>query len=359
MPASFEIACSDGSYRVGIESGLAAKALARSGDTIILHDAYFTALAQQFPGNSVAVVAEETNKSLDAMPAVISRMRDLGVNRKTHLIAVGGGITQDIAAFCATVFMRGLTWSYLPTTMLSMADSCIGGKSSINVGKYKNLVGMIYPPEEVLIDPNFARTLSDEQMVEGLCEAVKICFCKDVQTFERYIALNPMPGMPARALEDVLGLTLEAKRWFIEVDEFDKAERLLLNFGHTFGHAIESATNFRISHGTAVGMGMLCAIALGTRLGRNYAATPRVARLREYTELLLATVPDKDKRLAGITAAQCFELCRSDKKHEKDNFVFITIGEDGLIERLRLPKTADNSAILTAAFADILAKYQS
>ena len=173
------------------------------------------------------------------MPQVISRMRDLGVNRNTQLIAIGGGITQDVAAFCATVFMRGLRWSYLPTTMLSMADSCIGGKSSINVGKYKNLVGMIYPPEEVLIDPDFAQTLSEEQMVEGLCEAVKICFCRDEATFARYIALNPRADTLAHGLENVLGLTLEAKRWFIEIDEFDKAERLLLNFGHTFGHAME------------------------------------------------------------------------------------------------------------------------
>ncbi len=359
MPASFEIACSEGSYRVGIEAGLAAKALARGGDTIILHDAYFTALAEQFPGNSVAIVAEETNKSLDAMPAIISRMRDLGVNRKTHLIAVGGGITQDVAAFCATVFMRGISWSYLPTTMLSMADSCIGGKSSINVGKHKNLVGMIYPPQEVLIDPDFAKTLSDEQVVEGLCEAVKICFCKDAQTFDRYIALGPAPGLSSRALEEVLGLTLEAKRWFIEIDEFDKAERLLLNFGHTFGHAIESATNFRISHGTAVGMGMLCAIALGKRLGRDYAGAPRVEQLRAHTHALLTSVPDKAGRLAGITAQQCFELCGSDKKHEKDNFVFIAITAQGQVERLRLPKTAGNSALLTAAFDDVLAEYRT
>ena len=157
----------------------------------------------------------------------------------------------------------------------------------------------------------------------------------------------------------MLGLTLEAKRWFIEIDEFDKAERLLLNFGHTFGHAIESATNFKISHGTAVGMGMLCAIALGKKLGRTYANAPRVAQLQDYTEKLLTTVPDKDKRLAGVTAGQCFELCRSDKKHEKDNFVFIAIAADGLIERLKLSKTAENSTLLTASFADILAKYQS
>jgi 3-dehydroquinate synthase len=255
--------------------------------------------------------------------------------------------------------MRGLTWSYLPTTMLSMADSCIGGKSSINVGKYKNLVGMIYPPEEVLIDPDFAQTLSDEQFVEGLCEAVKICFCRGNEAFNHYIACKAGPGMSGKALEDVLGLTLEAKRWFIEIDEFDKAERLLLNFGHTFGHAIESATNFRVSHGCAVGMGMLCAIAMGKRLGRDYSAVPRVGQLRDHTEGLLANVPEKQIRLAGVTAEQCFELCRSDKKHEKDNFVFIGIAADGSVERMRLPKTTANQALLTGAFGDILEKYQS
>src|SRR6478609_8243674 len=117
MPASFDIASKYGGYHVSVESGLAARALHHQDDAIVLHDERFTGLVAPLGGKSVSIVADERHKSLDALPAVISRMRELGANRRTHLIAVGGGVIQDIAAFCAAVFMRGLSWSYLPTTL--------------------------------------------------------------------------------------------------------------------------------------------------------------------------------------------------------------------------------------------------
>jgi 3-dehydroquinate synthase len=359
MPASFDIASKDGSYRVSVESGLAARALSRQDEAIVLHDAFFAALVAPLGNNSVSIVADERHKSLDALPAVISRMRELGANRHTHLIAIGGGVIQDIAAFCAAVFMRGLSWSYLPTTLLAMADSCIGGKSSINVGGYKNLVGTINPPKQVLIDPDFVRTLSDEQMVDGFCEAAKICFCRDAKTFEKYLALDARPGMAGQALETMLCLTLDAKRWFIEIDEFDRRERLLLNFGHTFGHAIESASDFRMSHGCAVGLGMLCAINLGAKMGVGYSGCASVRRLEKYIKDLLATVPHTANRLAGVTAQQCLAHCLADKKHETNNFVFIVVNSDGVVERRRLAKTVENRRIIVDAFAEVLGKYQS
>ena len=359
MPASFNIACAEGSYDVVVKSGLAADVLAFEGDAIILHDALFEALVAGSRHGRIPIVADERHKSLDALPQIISDMRTLGANRATHLIALGGGIVQDIASFCAATFMRGLSWSYAPTTLLAMADSCLGGKSSINVGSHKNLVGTIHPPEHVLIDPDFALTLSSEQSVDGLCEAVKICFCRDHKTFDRFLDQDARPGISGAALEDVLSLTLGAKRWFVEIDEYDRAERQLLNFGHTFGHAIESASGFRVSHGCAVGLGMLCAISLGASLRINYAADVRVGKLQAYVEGLLSAVPELAHRLAGVSADQCMTHCLSDKKHERDNYIFILVGATGTVERRRLAKSEANRNAIIRAFADALEKYQS
>ena len=137
--------------------------------------------------------------------------------------------------------MRGIAWSYMPTTVLAMVDSCVGGKSSINVGPYKNLVGTFHPPKQIDIDPLLATTLASEQIAAGLIEAAKICFCRGPASFAEYLGQEPGVGMGTQALEHVILTSLLAKKHFIEIDEFDKKERLLLNFGHTFGHAIEGA----------------------------------------------------------------------------------------------------------------------
>ncbi len=172
----------------------------------------------------------------------------------------------------ASVYMRGLQWAYIPTTLLAMCDSCIGGKSSINVGPYKNLVGTFHPPAAIMIDPGLVSTLSLEQTVSGLVEACKICYCRGTAAFQEYLDLKPSPSMTEGQIEQAVLLSLSSKKWFIEIDEFDRAQRLLLNFGHTFGHAIEGASHFRISHGIAVGVGMLCAIRLGELDGENLSS---------------------------------------------------------------------------------------
>ena len=137
MPESFEIQSSAGPYRVEIRTGLFADILKQTG-VVVLCDSRFARQLDQSGLEHLAVDAVETSKSLDAITDVVVKLRELGVNRQTHLMVIGGGIVQDIGAFIAAIYMRGLPWSYAPTTLLGMADSCIGGKSSINVEKYKN-----------------------------------------------------------------------------------------------------------------------------------------------------------------------------------------------------------------------------
>ena len=160
--------------------------------------------------------------------------------------------------------MRGIKWNYIPTTFLGMTDSCLGGKSSINVSKYKNLIGNFHPPYQIEIIPEFIKTLPKVELFAGLAESAKICFCRGDKFFNVYLSLSNYFLKKDLHNEDICNLlyhTLKIKKWFIEKDEFDKAERKLLNYGHTWGHALETATNFSIPHGLAVAIGMMASIS--------------------------------------------------------------------------------------------------
>jgi 3-dehydroquinate synthase len=217
-----------------------------------------------FPSQAFYVEIEilEEKKNLESVQNVLASMAAYGVTRNDQIIAVGGGALQDLVTLAASVYMRGIDWHYVPTTLMSMLDSCIGGKSSINLGEYKNLVGNFYPPKSILIDPIFLSTLDIVDIAAGLAEGVKICFALDNEKFLRF--QKCIDNWKSKGYgEDILKaifLSLESKKWFVEVDEFDKKERKLLNFGHSFGHALESASGYALPHGIAVFVGMYAAI---------------------------------------------------------------------------------------------------
>jgi len=333
MSVSFDVVAASGGYRIVIKPGMFPDVLKEHPHAAVLADEYFSADLKSSGVDPISINASETAKSLDAIAPVIEEMRRRGVNRQTQLVAVGGGVVQDIAAFIASIYMRGLTWFYVPTTLLSMVDSCIGGKSSINVGPYKNLVGTFHPPKTVFIDPALAGSLSSEQRVSGLVEAAKICFCRGHEDFVNYLARDPGPGMPVSTTEQVIVGSLMAKKWFIEVDEFDKAERLSLNFGHTFGHAMEGASHFRISHGVAVGLGIMCALEF------ERSAAPLVGNLARHLKGLLAQVPNLREELDALSVQEVMERFESDKKHQLENYTLILVSGEGEVGLQRLKKS--------------------
>ena len=338
------ITASTGSYTVEIESHAFPRSLSSLDQPVIIADEFFrTALSPATP-SAIFVPAHETNKSLDASPAYIEQLRKNGANRQTHLVAVGGGIIQDISAFIASVYMRGLSWSYVPTTILAMVDSCIGGKSSINVGPYKNLVGTFHPPQRILIDPALAQTLPPNQRASGLIEAAKIAFCRgvdeqDQDSFARYLSFNPSASMSTESLQLVILNSLRAKKWFIEIDEFDKKERLLLNFGHTFGHAIEGASHYAIPHGIAVGLGILCALAFQRQRGIDYTAAPRVAQLEAHLMQMIHALPDLNHHLQSLSLDEILERIASDKKHTTTHYTLVLVTPAGEVFLDRVPRT--------------------
>ncbi len=354
MSASFEVASHIKNYRVSIGDDLLTDCASGVDDHIFLCDQFFTSHLAGGGRRLISIAATEQAKSLDQMSDVIIRLREAGATRKTVLIAVGGGVIQDIATFCASIYMRGIPWLYLPSTLLGMVDSCIGGKSAINVGPYKNIVGNYYPPEAVLIDPALVRSLGVEQKVAGLCEAAKICYARGNESFERYLALDPAVDINGSKLETLIELSLLAKKWFIETDEFDQNERLLLNFGHTFGHAIEGATGFRISHGVAVGVGMLAALYHARMVYGSDQLAHRAIVLEQHIRFLLTRMPELPGILAATDPDSLFDRFVADKKHTISAYTIIGLTQDGSLQLDRLPRGAQSDATIRRIFTAIV-----
>jgi 3-dehydroquinate synthase len=217
---------------------------------------------------SVLIIeANEENKSLDKFPYYIEKLVSHEVRRNHILIAIGGGVIQDIVCFLAATLLRGLKWYFYPTTLLAQADSCIGSKSSINVGKIKNILGTFTPPEQIYICLNFLKTLEEREIHSGIGEMLKVHAIDSPESFNRIASDYENMLTDFFVIKTYITKSLEIKKAIIELDEFDKGPRNVMNYGHTFGHAIESATDFAIPHGIAVSMGMDMANFVAVRLG--------------------------------------------------------------------------------------------
>lgn len=343
MPAlySLTIHSSRGAYDVRIAHGALDELLAQRPDDPVVADAFFTDRLEQHAPRTLLLAAEEEQKTLGSAERLIERLRDMVAARGDQLIAVGGGIVQDVVTAAASLYMRGVAWRYAPTTLLGMLDSCIGGKSSLNVGSYKNLAGNFHPPRTVIVDPSFVDTLPEEDRAGGLCEAMKISYYRGSDAFARYLELHGA-GEPAALIHHAL----TAKKWFVEIDEFDRAERRLLNFGHTFGHALEAGTSFRVGHGIAVGMGVLAAEA--------FAGHP-APELAAHARALVGAARDLRERLEARDV-QVFEAALlADKKHSHGHLHLIlpTAGA-GVVEE-RFPRDGATIARLHAAMDEAIA----
>ena len=233
----------------------------KDGDVIImdqkLKDLY-PMLTAAIPDNNVLIDidAHEKQKSYEALIPIINKLIESGFRKNHRLVGIGGGITQDITAFTASIMYRGVNWIFFPTTLLAQGDSCIGSKTSINFGEYKNQVGGFYPPNRIYIDLNFLDTLSPADLQSGLGEMSHYFVVSSEEDFKKY-KQNYTPALSNKTvLANMISKSLEIKKSYIEIDEFDQNERQVFNYGHSFGHAIESLTNYTIPHGIAVSFGM-------------------------------------------------------------------------------------------------------
>lgn len=206
--------------------------------------------------NYIGIDASEPQKSYQEVEPVINTLIENGFRKNHRLIAVGGGITQDVTAFIASILYRGVQWYFFPTTLLAQGDSCIGSKTSINFGKFKNQVGGFYPPNKIYVEPQFLESLPHKELQSGLGEMGHYFVVAGEEDFERYKRDYPQALTDKKVLGGLIACSLEIKKSYIEIDEYDKNERQVFNYGHSFGHAIESLTNYSIPHGVAVSFGM-------------------------------------------------------------------------------------------------------
>lgn len=225
-------------------------------------------LAAALASPSVLLIdATEDAKSLERMPGYVAHLLARGVRRGQTLTAVGGGIIQDIACFLAATMLRGVDWCFAPTTLLAMADSAIGSKSSINCAGAKNILGTFTPPKKIWADLSFLDTLEEKDVRSGVGEMLKVHAIGGPASFDRIAADYARLFSDRATLGRYLRDSLMIKKRLIELDEFDRGPRLVMNYGHSFGHAIEAATDFAIPHGIAVTIGMDLANHLSARLG--------------------------------------------------------------------------------------------
>lgn len=350
----YEICSASGHYKIEVGENLIQRASELYPDAIYIVDSKLVDRLPESLSKIIVIEAVEENKVLEKSANYIAELRELNANRDTHLVAVGGGIIQDITTFIASIYMRGLSWTYLPTTVLSMADSCIGGKSSINVLGYKNLIGNFYPPQNIYIDLSFIKTLDEEMIVGGLFEVAKICYAKDATIFNAYTDLKPSTCASAQQMQAIIGLALKTKKWFIEIDEFDRKERLLLNFGHTFGHAIEAATNFEVHHGIGVGVGMLIATEYARGNGiLNTQGEEAVGYLLAHIQDMLVT--DGGASLGApreVSLTRTLEKFDYDKKHKMHVYRMVIPQKDGQLELISVARDDAEKEKIKAAFVN-------
>jgi 3-dehydroquinate synthase len=263
-----------GPYRVGFHEDLRALKPEFAGvkhhfiidyNIIRLYQNELTEILDQ--SNVIVVEATEENKSLAKLIPLIERLIDNKIRRDHVLVAVGGGIVQDITCFIASILLRGVSWKFVPTTLLAQADSCIGSKSSINLSSTKNILGTFKPPVDIFVIPSFLDTLSKKDILSGVGEILKVHAIDGPKSFDKvaedYLEIvSKTPILYSYVYDSLL-----IKKRFIEADEFDRGVRNIFNYGHSFGHAIESTTNFLVPHGIAVSMGMDMANFIATKQG--------------------------------------------------------------------------------------------
>lgn len=223
--------------------------------------------ARDFDVTPLSFPAGEGSKNLDTLAGIYDSLAAAGFTRSDYLVALGGGVTGDMGGLAAATFLRGMGFIQIPTTLLAMVDSSIGGKVAVDLPRGKNLVGAFYQPYAVYTDPELLSTLNDRQFADGMAELIKHGFIRDEKLYKELTDLGSRKAVEPN-LDRLIKKSCKIKRDVVEKDEKDNGIRQLLNFGHTLGHAIEKAQNFTgMTHGEAISAGMVYITAMTEKIG--------------------------------------------------------------------------------------------
>ena len=297
------------------------KLVVKENSVIITDENIAFIYPEKFKGWKVITIkAGEEYKQQSTVDDVISQLIKLHADRDTFIIGIGGGVITDIAGYAASVYMRGVKFAFLPTTILAMVDASIGGKNGVDVGVYKNMVGVIRHPEFLLYDYSFLKTLPKEEWVNGFAEIIKHACIKNAAMFAllESASLDEYQTSPQK-IADLVKKNVEIKYNVVSGDEFETGERKLLNFGHTIGHAIENI--YQLPHGNAVSIGMVAACKISQEINKfPLTETQSVMNVLKKYHLPVDFTFDKDK---------VWQVLLMDKKKAGDAMNFILLNQIG------------------------------
>ena len=296
--------------------------LVQKENTVLITDEnIFELHAPIFDGwKTIVIKAGEIHKQQSTVDTIIGQLIELEADRKTMIVGVGGGVVTDIAGYVAGIYMRGLQVGFVPTTILAMVDASIGGKNGVDVGIYKNLVGLIKQPVFILFDHSLLKTLPEDEWVNGFGEVIKHACIKDSALFDMLesTTLEEFKSSPG-LLTELVRRNVDIKTGIVIKDEFENGERKLLNFGHTFGHAIENL--YKLPHGHAVSIGMVIAAILSTEInGLDLTSKNRIIQLLHKYSLPTSLAFDKKN---------VFKVLKMDKKREREEISFVFLNQIG------------------------------
>jgi 3-dehydroquinate synthase len=286
---------------------------------IITDENIYKAHASKLKGwNSIVLKPGEEYKVQPTVDAIVEQLIDMEADRKTTLIGLGGGVITDITGYTASVYMRGLPFGFVPTSLLAMVDASIGGKNGIDVGVYKNMVGVIRQPKFLLYDVSLLKSLPETEWRNGFAEIIKHACIKDAALFS-ILEKNDLPAFQKskKLLAALVERNANIKRKVVQHDEFEKGERRLLNYGHTLGHALEN--QYELSHGQAVAIGMTYAAEISERVNGFKQAEKVVKLIAQYG---LPTYASFDKK-------KVFSVLKMDKKRERKDIHYILLEKIG------------------------------
>ena len=288
--------------------------------TVLITDEHiFSAQRKKFSGwKTIVLDAGEQYKIQETVDNIIGQLIEFGADRKTWLVGVGGGVVTDLTGYVAAIYMRGVSFGFVPSSILAMVDASIGGKNGIDVGVYKNMVGTIRQPAFLLYDYSLLKSLPKEEWINGFAEIIKHAAIKDATLF-RELEKNKLAfyQKDKAALARLIRRNVAIKSAVVEKDEFEHGDRRLLNFGHTLGHAVEKL--YDLSHGQAISIGMVAACMISEEF-TSFSDTDRViGTLKKYGLPTQASFDPKD----------VMNVLRMDKKRIKDSMNYILLNKIG------------------------------
>jgi 3-dehydroquinate synthase len=316
------------------------KYLPSSNVVIVADSNVYNLYHSTFPEyKTIRIDANEKVKSLDTVSNIINELIEMEADRGIFLLGIGGGIVCDITGFVASIYMRGVPFGFISTTLLSQVDASVGGKNGVNFRGYKNIVGVFNQPDFVICDPDMLKTLPDREILNGCAEIIKHGAIADKSLFE-YLENNhnAILKLEKDVIERIVYDSVKIKSDVVNRDEKEKGERRILNFGHTIGHAVEKVTG--ISHGKAVTIGMALSAGLSEKRGMlSHADMERVIALIKNLKLPFELKADKQRIMDAM---------RRDKKRDGGSIHFVLLNGIGnaVIENISI-KELENYFILT------------